>query len=775
MRSIGRTVPVAGLLKLAGGLLLSFFLTFDGASAQITPRPSIDIPRVSRPPKLEDFTRYMEPSPELANQMAKVEGFIQRNPKDGAPSSQRTEVYLGYDDKHFYAVFVCFDSEPSEVRARMVRREDISDDDAVELMLDTFNDQRRAYAFRANPFGIQLDAIFTEGIEEEDAKRPGFDSSYDTLWHSRGRRTREGYVVWMSIPFRSLRFPSRAQQRWGILLNRDIPRLNEETFWPQYSNRIEGRLNQMADANRLERISPGRNIQLIPYGLFRTSRVLDTRDPLLPQFRQNTEVDGGVDAKIGIKDNMVLDVAVNPDFNQVESDEPQVTVTERFEVFFPEKRPFFIENASYFQTPINLLFTRRIADPQFGVRVTGKLGPYALGAFVMDDQAPGKNLLPDDPLRGKRARFGILRVNRDIFEQSTLGFIYTDRELEDGYNRVTGVDGRFKLSPNWVAGFQAVNSWTQLLDGSQFSGPAFNATLNRRGRSLEYNFAYNSFSPNFFTESGFVERTDIHDLKQVVEYRFRPEGKYLISWGPKVESSGVLDHSGLRLDLTEDVGVSWELIGDTEFGAGYTWDRERLRPQDFEVLPENRDFSRNKKSFFFKTSYLDWLTFEADHGWGTLINFDPPEGVEPFLANATESEFAITLRPRTNLRIDNTYLLTRLIDRASRANVLNNHILRTKWNYQFNRELSVRLILQYDAVLTRPEFSSEKTTKNVNADFLVTYLLNPWTALYVGFNTNAQNLQLADTFSGTEIIQPSRHFTNDARQFFVKFSYLFRF
>jgi uncharacterized protein DUF5916 len=765
------------------------------APAQTVTKPSMEIPRVSRPPKLEDFLD-MKPNSEIAGQLAKVEGLIQRNPKDGSPSSQRTEVYLGYDDKNFYSIFVCFDNEPGSIRARMVRREDISGDDAVELMLDTFNDQRRAYAFRSNPFGIQLDALFTEGSKDEDAERPGFDPSYDTLWNSRGKLTDRGYVVWMAIPFRSLRFSSEKMQTWGILLNRDIPRLNEETFWPQYTLSIEGRLNQMATANHLEKISPGRNIQLIPYGLFRTARTLDTLNPELPQFRRRTQVDGGLDAKFGLKDNLVLDVAVNPDFNQVESDEPQVTVTERFEVLFPEKRPFFLENANYFQTPINLVFTRRIADPQFGVRATGKLGPYAVGAFVIDDQAPGKSVLSDHPLHGKRARFGIFRVNRDIFEQSTIGFIFTDREFAKGaaplgeedfkalrdrhvglssYNRVLGFDGRFKLSQNWVAGFQAVKSWTRFLDGSKSSGSGYNATLNRSGRSLGYEFSYDSFSPGFFTESGFVERTDIHDFKQVVEYRFRPEGKHLISWGPRIATQGVFDHSGLRLDFTQDNSVSFELIGKTEFGVEYNLGRERLRPKDFPVLPENRDFRRKEKSVFFNTSLFDWFTFEGKHRWKTLINFDPPEDHEPFLTNATQSDFLLTLRPRTNLRIDNTYLLTRLHDRFTKANILTNHIIRSKWNYQFSRELSLRVILQYDAVLTNPEFTSEETTKNLNADFLVTYLINPWTALYVGYNNNRQNIALVPTDSGAEIIRRRNQFINDGRQFFIKFSYLFRF
>ena len=384
-------------------------------------------------------------------------------------------------------------------------------------------------------------------------------------------------------------------------------------------------------------------------------------------------------------------------------------------------------------------------------------------------------MLPDDPLHGKRARFGIFRVNRDIFKQSTIGAIFTDREFASSHNRVLGVDGRFKLNENWVAGFQAAMSRTQFLDGSRRAGSAYNATLTRSGRSLGYDFSYNSFSPGFFTESGFVKRRDIHDFKQVVEYRFRPEGKHLISWGPRIETQGVFDYSGLRLDFTQVNAISFELIGKTEFGVGYNLDRERLRPKDFPELPENRDFRRNETSVFFNSSYFDWFTFEGNHVWGTLPNFDPPVDQAPFLTNATESEFLLTLRPRTNLRIDNTYLLTRLHDPLTRANVLTNHIIRSKWNYQFSRELSLRVILQYDAVLTNPEFTAEETTKNINADFLVTYLINPWTALYVGYNNNRQNIGLVPTDSGAEIIRRRNQFINDGRQFFIKFSYLFRF
>jgi len=749
---------------------------------QAAPR-EIVIPRLHRPPTLEDFAG-MRPNGEVEGKLAKVEGFIQRTPSDGQPASQRTEVYLGYDDENLYVIFVCFDSEPERIRARLGRREDVFSDDVVEVMLDTFNDKRRAYAFVTTPRGIQRDAIWTEG--------QGHDASFDTLWYSRGKITSQGYVVWMAIPFKSLRFPASESQTWGVLFSRQLPRYSELDFWPFVSSRIEGRLNQAATLEGLEGISPGRNVQLIPYAAFRSFRAPDTRDPAQPRFVSDAaDFDVGLDAKIVFKDSLTLDLALNPDFAQVESDEPQVTVNQRFEVFFPEKRPFFLENASFFRTPFNLVFTRRIADPRLGARLTGKLGPYAIAALVTDDEAAGKLVPLGDPLRGKRALVGIVRGSRDIFRQSNLGFIYTGREFEGSFNRVTGVDGRLKLGENWVASFQGLTSWTREFDATRSAGPAYEIQAERSGRQFHYFTSYTDISPGFQAQIGFVPRTDVRHWAQFVSYDFRPEGKWLIAWGPKSGTEVVYDHSGRRLDLTQDTELFVELTGQTYFLLLYNWDRERLRPADFSALPEDRDFQRNRKGLGMETSYLDWLTVAWNYAWGTRINFVPPEGQEPSLADVAQANVTLILRPLTPLRVENRYLHTQLTDRGDGRNVFNNHILRSNWNWQFTRELSLRVILQYDAVLANPEHTALPTRKNFNADFLFTYLLHPGTAIYVGYNGNAQNLdpglfvcrgpgvarpECPDLAAGTSaLLRPRERFINDARQFFVKVSYLIRF
>ncbi|HEX6880858.1 MAG TPA: DUF5916 domain-containing protein, partial [Terriglobales bacterium] len=354
----------------------------------------VHIPAIERAPTLEDFSD-MRPSSTLANSMSKIDRFVQRSPTDGSPVSQRTEAYIGYTAKHLYVVFLCFDTEPSKLRAHMNRREDIQEDDQIGLMIDTFNDHRHAYTLYVNPVGVQQDGVWSEGTEP--------DLSFDTVWNSTAHITKQGYVAWFEIPFKSLRFPHSPEQNWGILFERDIPRNNEASFYPAISSNQLGFLSQEATASGIKEISPGRNMQFNPYGSFSSFHALDTRDPNQARYSNRlAQMRTGLDSKFILKDSLVLDTTINPDFAQVESDEPQTTINQRFEVFFPEKRPFFQENAGYFSTPINLVFTRRIADPTYGIRLTGKVGRWGIGTLLADDRSPGKSVVESDPLSGHR-------------------------------------------------------------------------------------------------------------------------------------------------------------------------------------------------------------------------------------------------------------------------------------------------------------------------------------------------------------------------------------
>ena len=720
---------------------------------------------MDRPPALEDFLN-MKPANGLEGKLTEIRNFIQREPKDGEPATQRTDVYLAYDNKNLYAIFVAFDSEPAKIRAHLARRENIDDDDQVEIMLDSFHDERRAYSFVTNPLGIQLDRLYTEG--------QWFDNSFDTLWESRGKLTEQGYVVWIAIPFRSLRFRA-SRDTWGIVLRRTIQRQNENDYWPRVSSRVEGTLNQEGTVSGLEGISPGRNIQLIPYGVFRSFRALDTRDPAKPTFEDKRgEGRIGLDTKLVLKDRLVMDLTANPDFSQVESDEPQITVNQRFEVFFPEKRPFFMENSNFFETPISLVFTRRIADPEIGARITGKLGRYAVGALWADDRSPGKAVPESDPLAGRRARFAIVRVNRDVGKSSSLGMIFTDREFAGEFNRVGGVDAHFKYGKNWVGGAQAVTSSTKFRDGTTQAGPAYQASVRREGRKLIFNTFFVDNSPGFLTQTGFFQRPDNRLFANFARYQFRPEGKHLVSHGPGLFQLNLWAHDGTPLESIVNVFYRLEFKRQTHFGAFANTHTETLRPSDFSALPSNREFPEGHQGVFFFTSFFPQLTAFADVGWGKAVNFGPPSG-PPFSARDTFINGSVTLRPVRRLSIENRYLLSRLRLRDADSAIFNNHIIRSKWNYQFNRELSLRFILQYDTTLSNPAFSTLPRKKNLNADFLVTYFLHPGTAVYVGYNSNLQNLDPSITPLDSDFLRTRSRLINDGRQLFVKVTYLFRF
>ena len=752
------------------GLLVAW-VALAAAAASAAPETSkfgtIAIPRIDIAPKLEDFVE-MKPSPAFEGKLASVSGLIQRVPTDGAPSTQRTDVYLGYDSKNLYAIFVAFDTEPSKIRARLSRREDIFDDDSVEIMLDTFHDHRRAYSFLVNPMGVQADALWTEDV--------GFDFSFDTIWESQAKLTERGYLVWMAIPFRSLRFASNDPQTWGIILNRGLPRSNEDTFWPPYSSRIQGRLNQEGAATGLSSISPGRNLQFIPYGIFRSFRELDLRDPNRPVFDQRHAYGRvGLDAKSVLKDKFVLDATINPDFSQVESDEPQVTVNQRFEVLFPEKRPFFLENSNYFNTPINLVFTRRIVDPKYGLRLTGKDGPWAVGLLMADDASAGETIPRSDPNASKHAYFGIGRVSYDLGRQSNVGAIFTDREFAGSYNRVGGIDGRLTLNTNWVTTFQGVVSSTLNTDGTYQAGPAAEVTAQRQGLHFTYNFDYSDRSNGFVTEPGFDPQPDIHNIVQHFQYTFRREGSTLISWAPIFDTYETFDHGGNHLNSGFSPALQVELKGQTYITLLYAKEMELLRPKDFAVLPANNRYVRHTTEVTVNTNYYRAVSLKMDVRWGTRINYDAPTGQIPFLAGRTSVNTTLTVRPSRKLRVDNTYILFRLHDRMGGVGSMNNHIIRSKLNYQFTRALSFRFIGQYNSLLTNPTFTSLQTAKDFNADFLVTYLLRPSTAIYVGYNTNRENLlnPLAANIDGNLLRGP--RYINDGRNFFVKASYLLRF
>ena len=782
---------------MAAGLLLASTSLFAGQKGPRLPAPdlgaeisSLTIPRLQAAPKLADF-EGMEPGSNLARQMLKINRFTQKEPRDGAPVSQPTEAYLGYTGKNFYAVFLAFDTEPRKLRARMLRRELIDDDDQVGLWLDTFHDHRHAYMFYTNPYGIQQDGLWAENQSG--------DNTFDTLWHTYTKITGRGYIVIIEIPFKSLRFKPAATVNWGVILIRVIPRNSEHSFFPRNTNHVQGMLTQEGTLDGFHEISPSHNIQFMPYTFVGAFRTLDERDPAGDRFTgKHVQPKAGLDSKIVIKDSLVLDATINPDFGQIESDDPQVTVNQRFEVFFPEKRPFFQENSNYFQTPLGLVFTRRIADPLYGVRLTGKAGPWAIGSMLANDRSPGRSVIDADPLSGQSAYFGIVRVNREVGKNNSIGMIYTDRELhtvpnsfcaslrcDTGFNRVGGVDTQLKFGQNWQMNAQAVASETKFSDGARQSGPAYQVYAERSSRSMEFNTMYQDIAQGFDTESGFINRTDYRRFSNFVSWTFHPEGKRLTAHGPKLFELSMWDHNGTRLDYQLNPNYQWAFPRNSSFVIAATWERERLRPSDFSTLTANRDYPHIIGAAELRTQYFKWINLAVEMDWGTATNFVPRTG-PPVLAYQNTGVVNAVVRPTKGLTVENTYLMTRLLDQDTGLNIFNNHILRSKWNYQFTKEFSLRMIGQYVTTIANPGLTTLQSTKNFNGDALFTYLLNPGTAIYVGYNSDLANIDplLRRTCGGLAcapgqsfdgLARTRNTFLNDGRQVFVKLSYLFRY
>lgn len=717
---------------------------------------TLRIPRTSRPPRLEDFLGNRPRQAEV-----RVRDFRQFMPGDGNPVSQETSAFLSYDDKNLYAVFVCKE-EPDRVRARRSKREDIWDDDKVAIWLDTFHDRQRAYGFVTNPLGIQLDGIHTE--------RTGEDYSFDTLWHSEGRLTEDGYIVWIAIPFKSLRFPDASVQTWGIALGREIAHSKEESYWPFLTMRIAGLIHQLGTLEGIEEVSPGRNVQLIPYGAFAGARFLDRT---APAFRNVTEGRGGLDAKLVLHNALTFDIALNPDFSQVESDEPQVTANQRYEVFFPEKRPFFIENADFFRTRENLFFSRRIADPQFGVRLTGKMGRWGIGALVSDDRAPGRRVPEDDLLRGRRAEIGVVRVQRDFAAQSSIGVLVTSRDFASSFNRVVSLDTRIGLTSNWILSAQVMRSYTRRLDRTRRSGPAYFAELSRRGRHFTCTGRYTDRSPDFRSELGFIPRVDIRQAENSASYLWRPKGRSLLSFGPSVSSLVNWDRKGRLQDWTVNPSFQLSFDGPTNLTAS--------RTEAFELY-QGIGFRESGSSVRITTKRLKWMSTSASYSQGRKINFFPAAGLTPFLANSNTASLQLGFRPIRDLRWDLTQIYDRLglrdgwgpVGQRVRAGIFTNHMLRSKVNYQFTRELSLRTIIDYNAVFPNSSLVALERVKRFAADVLVTCQVNPGTALYAGYTNAYENLVIAPWLPPV-LSRTASPTSSTGRQVFFKVSYLLRF
>ncbi len=348
----------------------------------------------------------------------------------------------------------------------------------------------------------------------------------------------------------------------------------------------------------------------------------------------------------------------------------------------------------------------------------------------------------------------------------------TSRDFASTSNRVYSVDTRLKLNQNWVFTGQAISSQTRLSDGTHLSGPAYFADITRSSRRFFYFGNYRDRSPDFRSQLGFIPRVDIRQTEHFARYTWFPKQSPVQRFGPTGFVFANWDRRGRLQDWEAELGFNAEFAGQTEIAVEHS--------ESFELF-EDQEFRKRDISFDFETEWLDWLAVSASYKRGRSVNFFPAGERLPFPADEVEGELQLRFRPTSQFSFEQTYIYNRLRtrdglgpqDAPASTSIFNNHILRSKVNYQFTRELSLRAILDYEAVLPNTDLIDLEREKRLNADLLLTYLLNPGTALHVGYADGYENLRLDPTNSLFR--RGGAPTTSVGRQFFVKMSYLLRF
>ena len=678
-------------------------------------------------------------------------------PGDNAPAPVETEALVTFDSTRLYVAFRAHDPDPSAIRAHLMDRDSIGtfvQDDHVTLMVDPFNDQRRAFQFRINPLGVQADAVFSqvEFIE---------DFSWDIIWDSAGRITGEGYVVELAIPFNQLRFPgSGSAQTWGFELGRSYPRSTRHRISANRRNRNDNCiLCQIDKITGFDGLEPGLNLEVAPTVTFNRT---DERGgfPDGPLEEGDDEVEPGVTVGWGVTPNLTLDATLNPDFSQVEADAAQLEVNERFALFFPEKRPFFLEGIDLFTTPIDAVFTRTVVDPRWGAKLSGKQGVHAGGLFVTRDEVnslviPG-NQLSTSAFLDQEVTGTVARYRRDVGDSSTLGVLYTGREGDDYHNRVGGLDGFVRLRPSDELRFQFLRSDTRYpaeladqlgRDPGSFDGDALRIAYNHTGRNWFWNAAYDDRDEGFRADSGFVPRVDVRTLEGSVTRRlWGDEQDWWTSGNVGLAASRTEDQDGRLTD--EVVEVSGSVSGPL---------------QSFVQLA-----ATSTSRFFQGVRYDDLLSgsafFEIQPSGAAKLSLFVLGGETVDFQNNQPADLLL-LSPGVELKLGR-HVNTRLDHRVQVLEVDGETLSETNLTelravYNLSVRSFVRAIFQYRDLEQTPELFDRPVEPEVDRLFtqlLFSYKLNPQTVAFVGYSDN--RLGFLDT-----------SLTQTDRTFFVKLGY----
>lgn len=745
----------------------------------------IKIPRIETPPIIDGKIEE-----EIWKQAALFKDFVQIGPGDNIAPSKPTEVLIAYDSKTLYLAFRCFD-ERDKIRATVAKRDNVFGEDNVRVFIDTFNDQRRAYLIGFNPLGIQADGIYTD--------EQGTDFNFDLVMESKGIITEFGWSVEAAIPFKSIRYQAGKDKMWGIHIWRNIDRLNDEIdSWMPISRHISGQMSQEGKITGLEGISTERTLEIIP------SLTLKESGERLPDGRLlngNVKWDAGITFKYTITPNITLDAAVNPDFADVEADAPVVAANQRFPIFFSEKRPFFLEGADIFKTPIQAVHTRTIQDPDIAAKLTGKIGKNTFGFLYASDR------LQSPKFSEPNATVTITRLKRDVGKESSIGFLGTTYNYiiptSSGnltrHNYLGGFDGRFKLDQKTLFTFQALGTnskrrfYDPVLDKNVYrsgNGFAYNVVYDYTSKLFGYQFGSSGRTNDYRADVGFTRRTN--NMNHYFGMRFSSDPKptaKIIEKSVRTSIGMNNDYKGRIQSWGHELNLNLNMQRNIYVNAGYNVGYERLFEEEFGRTrtatragtffgddPERStynggwfagtDVNVNKRLSFFLFGGNDINAFDFDFGAGLKYPRVSPAALalgqnaplDPGAGKAIWIDTGFNLKPVDELNLSFSYNKNRLRRNDTDLIAFDSNIFRTRATYQFTRFVFARAIVDYNTL-----------SATVRGQYLFGWTPSPGTALYIGYNDDL-NYRGYNRF--TDIREQG--FKLYGRTFFIKMSYLFR-
>lgn len=656
-------------------------------------------------------------------------------PDYGLPPSEKTEAFLTYDQNNLYFAIYCYDNEPGKVKATLSARDQGNGDDWVAFCIDADNDQQAAFFFMANPLGIQVDGTLDAAAEP--------DILLDLVWQSAGKKTVDGYVVEMAIPFRNLRFPKGDTLTMGFKIARFISRKSEEVDYPEYQPERGAALTQFQKISFSD-IQNRKTLEILPSVTIAKNDYQESGEMQPGDWKPNI----GLTGKLGLTSGLTLDLTYNPDFSQVETDAGQVDVNLRAALFYPEKRPFFQEGQEWFgfgSRPDGtylreIVNTRSIVDPIVGAKISGKLGRKNLiSTLYALDEYPGT--LGDLP-NNKKAHFSVLRYGRLLSNDSYLGMVFTGWNFAGQYNYVTGIDGRLRTGNQSRLEFHGFESFSNE-ETKQQVGHAIGTSWQLDARQWNFRVGVFDISNHFDTKLGYFIRTGLSTFPVFIARNIFYENKTLQRLSPYYWSRHSRDHETGGWETFNVLGLEFALPRQTELSVS-TWLAN-------EIFSGHR-FGRNALRLEAGSQPFNWLRMEVEVRQGQGIFYDPQN---PFQGREREFSGGIRLQPTSKFTTEFGLTYVDFYDNDHFEQLYSVVIWRNVTVMQFNKYLFLRAITEYNTFQDR-----------FRADVLLSFTWIPGTVIYLGYGSQFEKMEWHNS---TYI--PSEDFLNSQRAWFFKASY----